>query len=540
MDSSGTFRSAPHRRWPSARIVAAGIVLIGSVSLEAPADDLSPPSSGAGEASDADSNLPADDSVPVPGSADPPPSESRFPPAATPPQPMETGVPPASPFPSEGRIDGEEASIEATPGAGFPPGSEPGVPRGTIGLPQAAADGTVSVLVPSAPAMLSTNAPVGAPPPAGLPPTPSFNAASPLPPTGVQGAPLPPPPQPSQAAELISRGLELPFPLVPRSPTAEITPPKPLPLLEALERSGDRTRRLWITQAYWKLAAAAARVRFAAEAEERLSLVAPGESPDDPVLLALATAAARGESASAGVELVAAQQEIVDLARLPVTEPPPWPVDRPLTTAYQTHFETIFAGRPATGRVRAIHRQLPLEHAAVVSRCEACVAAQRRFDGMEALHAQGSEPIGAVLSSHDALVEQAEAFVAAVRAYNLDIAEYVMAVADLSVPDERFASMLIGQPIPWRQPVTPVFQPQDRVVPAAGQSFLQALPGGGTEGFPAGAAPFQSFPPPGGPASIGSAGGAGSPNPGEPGRFNPPANTPPGGAIPLVSPPFGG
>jgi len=36
------------------------------------------------------------------------------------------------------------------------------------------------------------------------------------------------------------------------------------------------------------------------------------------------------------------------------------------------------------------------------------------------------------------------------KAYNLDIAEYAMAVADLSVPDDRFVSMLIGTPIQWR------------------------------------------------------------------------------------------
>lgn len=536
MDSSGNFRSAPLQRWPPARIVAAGIVLIGLVCREAVSDDLVPPSPGAGDVSDADSNQPSDDPAPLPGSADLATPESPLPPAATPPPPPETGAPPASAFPSQGPVDGVEPALEATLDGGFPAGGEPGGPRGAVGLTQAAADGTVSVLVPSAPAMLSPNASAGALPPAGLPPTPSFNALPPPPPTGVQGATPPLPPQSSQAAELIGRGLDLPFPLVARSPTAEITPPKPLPLLEALERSGDRTRRLWITQAYWKLAAAAARVRFAAEAEERLSLVAPGESPDDLVLLDLATAAARGESASAGVELVAAQQEIVDLVRLPVTEPPPWPVDRPLTTAYQTHFETIFAGRPATGRVRAIHRQLPLEHAAVVSRGEACVAAQRRFEGVESMHARGSTPIDAVLSSHDALVEQTEAFVAAVRAYNLDIAEYVMAVADLSVPDERFASMLIGQPIPWRQPVAAGFQPQDRVVSVAGQSFLQALPGGGPEGFPAGAAPLQPSPPRG---LQPSGGGGGLPNPGEPGRFNPPANVPQGGAIPLVSPTLG-
>ncbi len=58
MDSSGNFRSAPLQRWPPARIVAAGIVLSGLVCREAVSDDLVPPSPGAGDVSDADSNQP--------------------------------------------------------------------------------------------------------------------------------------------------------------------------------------------------------------------------------------------------------------------------------------------------------------------------------------------------------------------------------------------------------------------------------------------------------------------------------------------------
>jgi hypothetical protein len=40
----------------------------------------------------------------------------------------------------------------------------------------------------------------------------------------------------------------------------------------ALERSGDRARRLWIVQAYWKVSAAFAGARMATEAIERLEL----------------------------------------------------------------------------------------------------------------------------------------------------------------------------------------------------------------------------------------------------------------------------
>ena len=317
---------------------------------------------------------------------------------------------------------------------------------------------------------------------------------------------------PSYAAGLVARSLELPGPSVPSNPAAAAPPPRPLTLLESLERSPDRSRRLWITQAYWKLAAAAARSRFAAESEERLALIAPGGNPEDLALLDLDTAAARAESASAGVELIAAQQELVDLVRLPVGEPPPWPIDVPLTAAYQTHFETIFAARPATGRVRAIHRHLPMQHAAVVARGEAVEAAGKRFSALESLHAKGSKPIGAVLTAHDALVEQEETFVAALRAYNLDIAEYVMAVADLSVPDERFAAMLIGQPRPWRQPIVgaPGF---GGVVPTAG-----TLPVPPLQGAPV-TLPGTALPP-------GDA---------------PPSGIPPGAAFPLASPPrFGG
>ena len=57
---------------------------------------------------------------------------------------------------------------------------------------------------------------------------------------------------------------------------------RPLPLIEALQRSGDRSRRLWITQAYWQVSRGYASIRFATEAKERLQFIAPGSDPHDP------------------------------------------------------------------------------------------------------------------------------------------------------------------------------------------------------------------------------------------------------------------
>ncbi len=233
---------------------------------------------------------------------------------------------------------------------------------------------------------------------------------------------------------------------------------RPLPLVEALERSGDRSRRLWISQAYWKVSAGFAMLRWSTEALERLELIAPGGDPHDRAVLDVALAAARADLADARAELVAAQQELVDLVRLPAGDPLPWPVDRPLAGPYQTHFDTIFATRPATGRIRAIVRMLPSKHEALEARAAAVAAAQKAMQMAEADHAKGQRPIEAVTAAHAAVTGQQREFVKVMRAYNLDIAEYAMAVADLSVPDDRFVSMLIGTPIQWRPQSPPASQ----------------------------------------------------------------------------------
>lgn len=444
--------------------------------------------------------------------------QDRFPPAAAPPdQPPETApdTPPDLPPPVVAEGQAPPAGAARFPPPPFaPPVAAPPAPPAVAppaaasvppALPARAADGTVSVLA-------APQAPAGAP-------------ASGAPAASQRATPAP---APAAAAELLARSLAPPA--APLSP-ADTSMPRLLPLLEALERSGDRSRRLWITQAYWKLAAAAARHRFAADAEERLALVAPGGNADDLAMLDAAIHGARGRAATAVVELISAQQELSDLVRLPVTEPPPLTADRPLTSAYQTHFETIFALRPATGRVRAIHRQLPAAHAAILARAQATAAAQERFDVVEPLYAQAKKPINAVLSAHDAITAQQQAFVDAVAAYNLAIAEYVMAVADLSVPDEQFASMLIGQPIAWRAPQGA------GIVPVSGQIPPGQFPAAQT---PPGQVP-SAAPPAGSSPRLFSSDPVSAPLPArtEPTDVPlPPAGLPGGGAPTIPPPPF--
>lgn len=310
-----------------------------------------------------------------------------------------------------------------------------------------AADGTASVVVPAAP----PQPPVGGfSPPVATPPVAT-------PPVTAPPSAVPPPTSPTSPPDAAGAAALLDAVLVPIDPGAVAgggVPTRPLSLLEALARPGDPSRRLWIAQAYWKVSMAHAWVRWTTEAVERLELVAPGGDPHDRAVLDVATAAARADLAEARSQLGVVQQELVDLARLPIADPLPWPLDRPLASTYQTHFDAIFATRLATGRTRAIARTLPARHEALEARAEAVAAAGTALAMAEADHAKGNRPIEAVVAAHAALVGQQREFLAAVRSYNFDIAEYAMAAADASVPDDRFVSMLIGTPVASR-PVAP-------------------------------------------------------------------------------------
>jgi hypothetical protein len=349
-------------------------------------------------------------------------------------------------------VDQSSAAAEAELPAAVP--SQPGIPTAApANTNQPAADGTVSVVI------APTETP-SSPPAAMTPPT-----ATALPTNRALVSPPADQPEKTAATQLLEHILE-PVEHVPATAGGTIDHSllyaRPLPLLEALQRSGDRSRRLWITQAYWKVSAGYAGIRFAGEALDQLQLVAPGGDPHDQAVLDVAIAAAEADLAAAHAELIAAQQQLADLVRLPIGEPPPWPVDRPLAGAYQTHFAAIFATRPATGRIRAIDRMLPSKHAAVEARATALLAAQAAMLRAESDHARGKRPIEAVIAAHRMLQQQQHGFIDSLAAYNLDIAEYAMAVADVSVPDDRYVSMLIGTPIQWAP------QPAQSVVPAAG------------------------------------------------------------------------
>ncbi|HJT36696.1 MAG TPA: hypothetical protein VJ783_32035, partial [Pirellulales bacterium] len=222
---------------------------------------------------------------------------------------------------------------------------------------------------------------------------------------------------------------------------------KPTPLVDLVARLADRGQQTVLVQTYWKLSAALAEYRIAADESARLGQLLPpadatGKHPTDPLLESrLASSEARLREAELAV--VDAQYSLAELARLSPTDPPALPADLPHAGPYRTYFQERYA-RVAPPRGHLIDRSLPLLHRSLELRAMAAVSAADAADAdHEAYHAGKLDAL-TVIETLAELTRQRRAFIAAVRDYNVDIAEYAFSVVPPGLSSAQLVSVLIG------------------------------------------------------------------------------------------------
>jgi hypothetical protein len=239
---------------------------------------------------------------------------------------------------------------------------------------------------------------------------------------------------------------------------AEVLPPpeeqalagRELTLVKALAGASDRRQRHEITRAYWRLSMAVAACHLAADQTVLLDRLVPASDvalrpipPEDLKALEAARESAKALWTEAELQAVELQHVLADLLGWPLGEPLPLPADRPHIGTYQTKFELLFANRQPPVRTRMIDRTLPIRREAIETRAAAVQAARDAlevaFDGGQA----GPVPVDRLLKSAAAIDRQRRLFLAAIEQYNLDIAEYVSAVAREGTTETEFVAMLI-------------------------------------------------------------------------------------------------
>lgn len=327
-------------------------------------------------------------------------------------------------------------------------------------------------------------------------------------------------------------------------------PGQGLALYTALERVGERTTRVSLVRSYWRMTADVAAYYWSVEEGSFVAGLQPAGRGDEGGLLTAARLEAQGRLQQAKVTAAASQNELAELARLTIQDPPPLPVDIPLVSAYQTKFDRIFASRTPPAGLRRIAYSIPLQLELVETLAATVAADTDLVKDRHQEHRQGQVALADVLAAHDRLHRHRVEFLQAVRVYNELIAEYALAIAG-TTNNQTLVSMLIRNPATPRTSQVPRtsgvrdagsgygnrgYSDNSSAVRSApagtypsntypGNSYPGRAPAGST--YPNGAAPAGSYPsapggggaaatgtyPGTGPGTRTSAGGSGPPPP---------------------------
>ncbi|MEX0979070.1 MAG: hypothetical protein WDZ48_09475, partial [Pirellulales bacterium] len=233
--------------------------------------------------------------------------------------------------------------------------------------------------------------------------------------------------------ELIAEALE--------NPQQEALVGTPLSLSQALARARDRQQQLKITGSYWRLATAQAEYHWALKQRE---VVRDHTSSHANLAWALAAqAATEADVRDAQLAVEQAQQELADVSGQSVDGATPLASDRPHVGDYRTSYENIFGSRAPPARIRLIHRTLPIRRKAIDAHAEAIVAAIDAVDSAGQHFHDSAQGLSTLLDAIRLLGHERRTFIAEVRAYNLDIADYAFTVAPAGTGGDTLVSMLI-------------------------------------------------------------------------------------------------
>jgi len=235
--------------------------------------------------------------------------------------------------------------------------------------------------------------------------------------------------------ELITQGL------VP--PKGVSLPGRPLTLLEAVSRSGDRQQQLRTARIYWRLATAQIDYYWAIDELQMFEPLQPRKKPHEAQAIKAAQASAAAHVHEAELAVRTAQSDLAELIRPASFETLPLVHDAPFVGAYKTYFEQLFSDRGAPGRTRNIDQNLPVRRDLVEARAKAVVACNEVADALAEGYRKNECDTTDLIAAVAELRRERHDFLTAVRDYNYDIAEYATSVATSSTSAQTLVSMMI-------------------------------------------------------------------------------------------------
>ena len=207
-----------------------------------------------------------------------------------------------------------------------------------------------------------------------------------------------------------------------------------------LARANDSSLRLRVVKAYWQWTFCCSQQRLYEQQMARLQSIDLGDTGVSGYESAKALLKIRQQQNE--LDLIEARHELSTLTLVSIGELT-WPGDFPVVSRFRTEYELLFQNRQAPPALEKINLALPKIWQLLAAQASAVEVLDKSLEESEAAYEAGEISMSALLASYQQLEQVEQQYLLTVKRYNVEIAEYVIAVTGQTSSRERLVGMLV-------------------------------------------------------------------------------------------------
>ena len=225
---------------------------------------------------------------------------------------------------------------------------------------------------------------------------------------------------------------------------------RPLPgvpvSLEDMMRTTPVQYRKAMVQQYWETYFDWATLQNQLQHSNWLKQVANPRSRPEQMLLQTAKSMSRNDVTAAEIQLSKSQSKLQQLSRSKTGELLPLPLNQPLVTNYNSHYDWYEARNMIPAKLKGINEMLPRTHKLIADRAKTAAQAENARNVAAQAFSSGQIGLGDLLAVGSAWKTSLQGFVSTVVNYNHAISDYALTITSPQKPIEQVVAMLVAKP----------------------------------------------------------------------------------------------
>ena len=225
-----------------------------------------------------------------------------------------------------------------------------------------------------------------------------------------------------------------------RADVAVGSSPRTTGLYDLLARANDSSLRLRVVKTYWEWTFHCAQQRLYEAQRKRLQAidsVAEGEARWEVARALLKVRQHQNE-----LDLTETRHRLATLSLVATTDLV-WPADLPVVGRFRTEYGILFQNRQAPPALEKINLALPKLWQLLSSQAAAVEVLQQSLEETETAYQAGETTLATMLADWERFEQIQQQYLQTAKRYNVEIADYVIAVTGQTSSRERLVSMLI-------------------------------------------------------------------------------------------------